>query len=199
MKNMPHMILRSTLLMSFLLILACLALTRGAPVASADPSYPAPVESDDNKPIVDSQPVTSACKLDNRYPQTILQWCDLITYHAEEHDLPPNLVAALIWLESGGNPDAYSRSGAVGLMQIMPRDGLAASFMCVNGPCFASRPTIAELQDPEFNIAYGTRLLAGLFARYQDIREALKRYGPMDAGYTYADKVLGIYERYHGE
>ena len=68
--------------------------------------------------------------------------------------------------------------------------------MCVNGPCFASRPTIADLRDPKFNIKYGTGMLAGLVSKYGNLREALKYYGPMDAGYTYADKVLTIYENY---
>ena len=81
-------------------------------------------------------------------------------------------------------------------MQVMPRDGISASFMCKNGPCFANRPTIAELSDPEFNVKYGTRLLAGLVNRKGNLREALKAYGPMDVGYTYADKVLSLYQRY---
>ena len=111
-------------------------------------------------------------------------------------NLPPDLIAGLIWYESGGDPGAYSHSGAVGLMQVMPRDGLAAEFQCVNGPCFASRPTIAELSEAEFNIMYGTRMLAGLLGRYQDLRAALRAYGPKDVGYTYADKLLAIYESY---
>jgi len=82
------------------------------------------------------------------------------------------------------------------LMQVMPRDGLAANFMCKNGPCFASRPSMEELFDPEFNIAYGTRMLAGLINRTGDIREALRAYGPINVGYYYADLVLKIYEAY---
>ncbi len=81
-------------------------------------------------------------------------------------------------------------------MQVMPRDGLAAAFQCVNGPCFVNRPTIVELQDPEFNVAYGTRMLAGLVGKYQDVREGLKAYGPMDMGYGYADIVLAHFERF---
>jgi soluble lytic murein transglycosylase-like protein len=99
-------------------------------------------------------------------------------------------------MESGGDPQAYSASGAVGLMQVMPRDGLAASFECINGPCFASRPTIDELLDPVFNVEYGTGMLSGLVARLGSEREALKAYGPMDVGYSYADRVLAIYESY---
>jgi soluble lytic murein transglycosylase-like protein len=110
--------------------------------------------------------------------------------------LDPDLVAALVWQESGGDPVAYSKSGAVGLMQVMPHDGLAAAFMCINGPCFANRPSIQELQDPTFNVEFGTRMLGGLNAKYGDLREALKYYGPKDVGYYYADKVLGIYASY---
>jgi membrane-bound lytic murein transglycosylase MltF len=105
-------------------------------------------------------PDSFECQIGKKYPEGILQWCFLITVYADKFELAPDLVAALIWQESGGQPDAYSKSGAVGLMQVMPRDGLAASFMCKNGPCFENRPTIEELQDPEFNIKYGTKMLA---------------------------------------
>jgi soluble lytic murein transglycosylase-like protein len=138
------------------------------------------------------------CQVSLAYPEDIRQWCVLITGYAGQHNLAPDLVAALIWQESGGNPTAYSKSGAVGLMQVMPRDGLAANFMCKNGPCFSKRPTIYELEDPEFNVKYGTKMLAGLVNRNGNMRDALKAYGPMDVGYYYADKVLGIYERYKG-
>ena len=138
----------------------------------------------------------SGCKVSHSYPEDVLQWCDLITKFGRNTGLDPDLIAALIWQESGGNALAYSKSGAVGLMQVMPRDGIAASFMCQTGPCFRNRPSIEELQDPKFNIKYGTGMLANLFGKYGDIREALKYYGPMDVGYYYADKVLGIYNSY---
>jgi soluble lytic murein transglycosylase-like protein len=80
----------------------------------------------------------------------------------------------------------------------MPRDGIAKNFQCPNGPCFAKRPTIAQLKDPEFNIQFGARMLANLAHRNGSLREALKAYGPMDVGYSYADKVLRIYEEYGG-
>ena len=81
-------------------------------------------------------------------------------------------------------------------MQVMPRDGLAASFMCVNGPCFANRPTTEQLQDPEFNISYGTKMLAELVSKYGNMRDALRYYGPKDVGYYYADIVLSLYNQY---
>lgn len=140
-----------------------------------------------------------SCQVNAQFPFEVHRWCNLVTHYATQNNLPPNLVAALIWQESGGDPDAYSRSGAVGLMQIMPRDGIAAQFQCINGPCFSDRPTMAELFDPEFNIRFGTRMLNQLIHRHGDLREALRAYGPMDVGYTYADKVLSIYQKYSQE
>ena len=139
---------------------------------------------------------SSECSLPISYPEKVRRWCEPIERYAHETRLPANLIAAVMLQESGGNPEAYSHSGAVGLMQVMPRDGIAAKFMCVNGPCFASRPTIEELKDPDFNIAFGTRMLANLYERNGSYREALFRYGPMDVGYRYADLVLTIWENY---
>ncbi len=136
------------------------------------------------------------CSLHPQLPEKVYRWCGLIHQQAGETGLDPDLVAAVILVESAGDPLAYSHSGAVGLMQVMPRDGLAAAFQCPNGPCFTSRPTRRELEDPVFNVSYGSRMLAGLIDRYGDIRRALKAYGPMDVGYAYADKVLMVWERY---
>lgn len=136
------------------------------------------------------------CSIPVSYPEEIRQWCQPIEKYALYYGLDSNLVAAVMLQESGGNPEAYSKSGAVGLMQVMPRDGLAEGYMCINGPCFSSRPTTDELLDPYFNIDYGTGLLSGLIARHGDIREGLRAYGPMNSGYSYADIVLAIYDRY---
>ncbi|HJS28894.1 MAG TPA: transglycosylase SLT domain-containing protein [Anaerolineales bacterium] len=145
-------------------------------------------------PVFSGEP----CQVHPEFPEAVYQWCELITRVATSHGLDPDLIAALILQESGGDPTAYSKSGAVGLMQVMPRDGLAASFNCPNGPCFAKRPTIRELEEPVFNIEYGTQMLAGLISREGDVRDALKYYGPIDMGYRYADKVLAIWTRYNG-
>ena len=139
---------------------------------------------------------TVECQVSNLFPKKVRRWCSLITSAALKHDLPPDLIASVIWIESGGNPLAYSHSGAVGLMQVMPRDGLASQFQCINGPCFANRPTIEELQDPQFNINYGSKMLSSLVKKYGNYRDALKAYGPMNMGYSYADKVLSIYQKY---
>ncbi len=140
---------------------------------------------------------TGSCSLSQSYPDAIRQWCGLIEQYAGENKLDANLIAAVMLQESGGKPDAYSKSGAVGLLQVMPNDGLASGFNCVNGPCFASRPSTAELYDPAFNVSYGARMLAELIQKYGgDIREALRAYGPMNMGYRYADIVISIMSRY---
>lgn len=126
-----------------------------------------------------------------------MRWCELITLEARQNDLPPDLLAALIWHESGGQPHISSHSGAVGLMQIMPRDGLAAQFICPKGPCFADRPPATDLLDPAYNVRYGAGLLAALVVEQGgDLRAALRLYGPMDVGYRYADTILAVYNQY---
>lgn len=155
----------------------------------------APDESNHDSQTLDQSPAIH-CEVSKQFPKSVMKWCGTITKYAKQYHLPPDLIAAMVWQESGGNPDAYSGSGAVGLMQIMPRDGIAANFMCSGGACFANRPSMTQLKDPEFNIKYGTRMLAGLVKRHGGYREALKAYGPMDSGYYYADKVLSIYKRY---
>jgi soluble lytic murein transglycosylase-like protein len=194
--------LKSALAVSLVLTVSCLLLTAGATPAAGAAEMSGKISSPQATmtQAVEQAAIHSdeseTCPLSSAYPEQVLRWCEQIVEFATEHDLPPELIAAVILQESGGDPLAYSHSGAVGLMQVMPRDGLAARFQCVNGPCFASRPTIAELQNPEYNIEFGTRMLAGLLARHGDLRAALKAYGPMDLGYSYADTVLSIYENY---
>lgn len=136
------------------------------------------------------------CTLPVNFPSTVRQWCAIIETSALQNGLDPRLIAAVMLQESRGDPQAVSRSGAIGLMQVMPRDGLAASFMCINGPCFADRPSMQELFHPQFNVFYGSQLLASLIQRNGSVREGLRSYGPRDSGYTYADLVLQIYNSY---
>jgi len=55
----------------------------------------------------DSIPDLGNCEVSNNYPESVLQWCDLITIYAEKFELSPDLIAAMIWQESGGKPRAY--------------------------------------------------------------------------------------------
>ncbi len=163
--------------------------------------------------VPDSQAETAqVCEISPSYPEQIQQWCVLITGYAHLRGFDPNLIAAQIWQESDGDPNAYSHSGANGLTQVMSSDGIAATFLNDKGePYFANRPTMAELKDPTFNVDYGTGLLEGIRNRISEdytaeqladpaiqrtiLRETLKKYGPRDRGYEYADIVLAIYDQ----
>jgi soluble lytic murein transglycosylase-like protein len=192
MRNGPSLVIRGTIIGSLVVALLGWFLAKHIKILPiAEVAYAASPTQVSEQPAMGEK-----CQVSSNYPQRIQQWCDIITSLATQAELPPDLIAAIILQESGGVATAFSASGAVGLMQVMPRDGIAASFDCINGPCFANRPTIEELQDPSFNIEYGTHMLAGLIARLGNLREALKAYGPMDVDYRYADTVLAIYENY---
>jgi soluble lytic murein transglycosylase-like protein len=167
------------------LILALIAhmLTTAQPVAAATPAAATPQTAA-------SSGTSSACTL--ALPASISNWCSQIEKASQTYGVPVELIAAVMLQESGGQSQVISASGAVGLLQVMPSDGIAAGFQCGNGPCFASRPTIQQLLDPSFNIDYGVHMLANLIQKYGSEREALKAYGPYDVGYYYADKVLTI-------
>lgn len=80
-----------------------------------------------------------------------------IEANAAIYGVDPYLVAAVIRVESKFNPDAVSRKGALGLMQIMP----------TTAEWIASQVGFSDFQeemllDPEVNIRLGTWYLANL-------------------------------------
>ena len=77
---------------------------------------------------------------------------DFVLAHAQRHSLRPELVRAVIQVESGYNPMATSPKGAMGLMQLMPATARALG---VRNP-----------YDPEDNIRGGTRYLRLLLDKY---------------------------------
>jgi soluble lytic murein transglycosylase-like protein len=176
------------------LLLGIFAIVIFASLANTSEDVQAAVQTEPTLTLTATK--AASCSLSTRFPASIQRWCAQIENYARKSGVDASLVASVMLQESGGDPKAYSSSGAVGLMQVMPRDGLASAFLCSGKPCFASRPSMAELYDPDFNISYGVRMLAGLIARTGSARDGLRAYGPMDVGYYYADKVLRIYENY---
>ena len=91
------------------------------------------------------------------------QFEPLVREHAARHALRPELVRAVIQVESGFNPLARSPRGAMGLMQLMPA---TAREMGVRDP-----------YDPAENIRGGTAYLRALIDRYNGNEElALAAY-----------------------
>lgn len=108
---------------------------------------------------------------DDVYP---LEYVNEINKCADLFGLDKPLLAALILKESGFNPRAVSRAGAIGLTQLMPRTAQG-----VNNRVFAGRYT--DFFDPESNICIGAAHLAGLMGAYNgDVEAALIAYNGGD-------------------
>jgi soluble lytic murein transglycosylase-like protein len=118
-----------------------------------------------------------------------------ITFYAKRYRLDPALLRAVIKVESDFRPDAVSRKGAVGLMQLTPDTAVTLR--------------VRDINDPLQNIRGGARQLRHLLNLYEDdLALALAAY---NAGIhrvkggripriletrRYVRKVLRYYERY---
>jgi soluble lytic murein transglycosylase len=114
-----------------------------------------------------------------RYP---LAYEHVIRGHAENYDLDPALLAAVIYRESKFDADARSESGAIGLMQLLP-DTARGIALNTGGREFV----VEDLLDPEINVRYGSFYLRRLMRKYGDERLALAAY---NAGQANVDEWL---------
>ncbi|WP_353960452.1 lytic transglycosylase domain-containing protein [Halomonas ramblicola] len=108
-----------------------------------------------------------------------------IYHEARLARLPPELVLAVIQVESAFEPQAVSSAGAVGLMQIMPfwiRElGLPAD----------------DLKDPWRNLRYGCTILAHYLAvEHGDLTRALARYNGSLGKSWYPERVMRAWGRH---
>ena len=100
----------------------------------------------------------------------------LVLAKAEEFNLEPALVKAVVHVESNFNPNATSPKGAMGLMQLMPDT--------------ARRFNVRNAYHPEQNVTGGAKYLRWLMDRYSgNLRLSLAAY---NAGEGMVDKVGGI-------
>jgi soluble lytic murein transglycosylase-like protein len=115
---------------------------------------------------------------------------------AKDATIQAALVRAVIVVESGFNPRATSKKGAIGLMQLLPAT--------------AKRYGVKNIYDPEQNVRAGARYLKDLLVRfdsnlelalaaYNAGEEAVERYGrhvpPFRETLAYVPSVMKVYQR----
>lgn len=93
------------------------------------------------------------------------EWAGSLVSVAGAGELDPCLLAAIVYAESRGRPEAVSQAGAVGLMQLMPASASDAALRLR-----LSTPTREELlADPHLNLRLGTSHLAWLLENRRDM------------------------------
>ena len=113
-----------------------------------------------------------------------LDLLQLVYREASRQALNPDLVLAVMQIESAFNRYAISRVGAQGLMQVMPFWRLEIG-----------RPQ-DNLTHVETNIRYGTVILAHYIEVAKgDLVEALARYNGSRGRLKYPDKVIGAWRK----
>ncbi len=162
-----------------------------------------------------ARPMLLKTKYKLEYKQFILQY-------AEQYDLEPTLVTAVIFCESSFRPTVVSGAGAVGLMQIMPATGeeIAAGIGLDDYKA-------EQLNEPAVNIQFGCYYLRKLLDRFSGneavalaaynagpsrAQDWMDQYGLDSAGALlyipypetdkYVDRVLsakGVYTALYGE
>jgi soluble lytic murein transglycosylase-like protein len=101
---------------------------------------------------------------------------EMLAHSGAAHDIDADLLASVMKAESGGQVRAVSRTGARGLMQLMPAT--------------ASQMGVQDSFRPDQNIAGGTAYLDELLTRYRDnIALALAAY---NAGPAAVDRYHGV-------
>ena len=132
-------------------------------------------------------------------PRNYAEFEEIISETATRYDLDPDLIRAIIQIESGGIPDARSSKGAIGLMQLMPE---TSSNLAVSNPL-----------DPRANIQGGTKYLSRLLERfrgnlvlalaaYNAGPEKVKRYKgipPYPETRRYVRNVLKQWQKYRSD
>lgn len=102
----------------------------------------------------------SACQSKDVW-ESIRPWKSYIERYSREFGVDPDLVSAVLYIESRGDPNIISARGALGLMQITPSTARSLG--------------IKDILDPEENIRAGVKYIAQLIRKY-DEHSALQAY-----------------------
>jgi soluble lytic murein transglycosylase-like protein len=156
------------------------------------------VRKEDGTPINPSS--TYAAKVFMPSQEDIQKYANIIQTASKAYGVEPSLVHAVISAESAYNQYAVSRTGAMGLMQLMPDT--------------ARRYGVQNMMDPTENIHGGVRYLADLLtmfkgrvdlavAAYNAGENAVIRYGHKIPPYAetrhYVPRVLGFYKNFQSK
>ncbi len=101
---------------------------------------------------------------------------ELIQTTSARHHVDPALVRAVMETESGGNPTAVSRKGALGLMQLMPTTAMQLG--------------VKNVFSPQDNLEAGVSYLRSMLEHYNgDLDKSLAAY---NAGMGAVDRAGGV-------
>jgi soluble lytic murein transglycosylase-like protein len=120
---------------------------------------------------------------------------EIISSVSEKDSIAENFVKAVIKQESGFNPSATSKKGAMGLMQLMPKT--------------AESLGVIDAYNPNQNIEGGVKYLKSLLDKYENNQElalaaynagpnAVKKYGgipPYKETQKYVNAIMGNYNK----
>jgi soluble lytic murein transglycosylase-like protein len=91
--------------------------------------------------------------------KAIRPWDEIIKRYSQEFGVDPELVRAVLFVESSGKPNIVSRKGARGLMQLTRA---TADYM-----------NVKNVFDPEENIKAGVKYIAWLIKKYDETNALL--------------------------
>jgi hypothetical protein len=144
------------------------------PPANTETAHAEPLPADDDS----ARPAPAP--FDDEQRARIARVHPWVQQASERNELDPNLIHAVIWVESRHQPRAKSPAGARGLMQLMPATA--------NGLAREMGESRAQVYDPEFNVMAGSRYLSHMLERYEgDEALALAAY---NAGAGNIDKWI---------
>jgi len=110
------------------------------------------------------------------FAQQRAQYDALVAAHARANDVPEALVHRVIVRESRYRPDLVGRGGTIGLMQIKLATARGLGYT----------GDAQGLRDPDTNLAYGVKYLAGAWRAANSDHARAMHYYP--SGYYYAAK-----------
>ncbi|EOT27113.1 hypothetical protein C805_01220 [Eubacterium sp. 14-2] len=134
------------------------------------------VQSTDSTGTQTTAPVAAQNEDFSSYLQTTASLEQIFDEAARTYNVPKNLIKAIAKAESDFRPDATSKAGAQGIMQLMPAT--------------ARELGVTDAYDPYQNIMGGTKYISQMLAKYDgDVSLALAAY---NAGSNNVAKYGGI-------